>query len=245
MAIERFNQIGRKMIVYPGVLERIEEQRRFWEAIVDEQIKGLDSAKRAKVSDACTSCGLNSSAIRDVLATTCELIKFEENDRDRVLTDAQKFEIIEYIRDTAYSLAGAIEVLPQLTDGLKLKKLFRNVSKELGELERMKLDSQRMPDPLILAVLGEAADRMLTARRDLEGKGGRRNLRKYYGQFIASLASAFDGCGLPVGRGGAFERLCTVVFDVSGVRATPEGAIRYYLCNRKKPDNNLMENSGI
>lgn len=232
------------MIVYPGVLERMEEQRRVWEAMVDEQIKGLASDKRAKVSDACTSCGLDSSASRYVLATTCDLIKFEQDGRDLVLTDAQTFEIIEHIRDTAYSLAGAIQALPQLSVGLELRKLFRDVSKELGELERIELDRSEIPKPLILAVMGEAADRMLTTRRHFKGKGGRPNLRKYYAQFIFNLANAFDECGLPVGRGGPFERLCSVVFEVAGVPATPEGAIRYYLRNRNKPNIKQQENSG-
>lgn len=36
------------MIVYPGVLERMAEQRRLLEGIVDEQISALDPGKRTE-----------------------------------------------------------------------------------------------------------------------------------------------------------------------------------------------------
>lgn len=232
------------MIVYPGVLERMAEQRRLLEGIVDEQISALDPGKRTEVSDACSSCGLDAVGTREVLAITCDLINFERDGRNRVLTDAQRFEIIEYIRDTSYLLAEALRELPLLSEGLKLRKVFRDVSNELGELERMKLDDSKVPDSLTLAVLGEAANRLLNTIRDLEGKGGRRNLRKHYNYFVSDLALTFDRCGLTIGRGGPFERLCSVVFEVAGVRATPEGAIRYYLEHRNKHDDKLPENSG-
>lgn len=231
------------MIVYPGIEESLRESLKLWESMMDEQIEGLEPDKRTKVSEACASCGLNSEETRHVLATTSDLIEFERHGRDRVLTDAERFEIIEYIRDTSYSLAMAMKDLPPIWDGIELRHSFRKVTQELGELDRLKQGS-RVPDALTFAVLAKAADQMLTAKRDLEGKGGRRGLRTHYSEkCISPLADSFDKCGLPVGRGGAFERLCTVVFEAAGVRATPEGAIRYYLSGRKKQGSNKPENS--
>lgn len=231
------------MIIYPGIEERMREHLQFWESLVDKQIEGLDPDARATVSEACASCGLDSKGTRSVLATTCDLIEFERHGRDRVLTDAERFEIIEYIRDTSHSLAMAMKDLPVL-DGVELRQSFRKVTGELGDLERLKLDGSRAPDELTFAVLAQAAHRMLTSKVDLQGKGGRRGLRTHYSEkCISPIAHIFDERGLPVGRGGAFLRLCNVVFEVAGVRATPEGAIRYYLDERKKRAPNGPENS--
>lgn len=232
------------MIVYPGIEERTRERLRFWESLVDRQIEGLEPDKRATVSDACTSCGLDAEGTWHVLAITCDLIEFERHGRDRVPTDAERFEIIEYIRDTSFSLAMAMKDLPPIWDGVELRQSFRKVTRELGELERLKLEGSSPPDALTFAVLAKAADRMLTSKGDLQGKGGRRGLRVHYSEkCISGLADAFDKRGLPVGRGGAFERLCAVVFEAAGVRATPEGAIRYYLNERKKQAKKGPENS--
>lgn len=232
------------MIIYPGIEKRMRENLQFWESLLDEQIEGLDPDKKTTVSEACTSCGLDSESTRMVLATTCDLIEFERHGRDRVLTDAERFEIIEYIRDTSYSLAMAMKDLPPIWDGIELRQSFRKVTQELGKLERLKLERSSAPDALTFAVLAEAANRMLTSKGHLQGKGGRRGLRAHYSEkCISPLAETFEQCGLPVGRGGAFERLCSVVFEAAGVRATPEGAIRYYLAERKKRAQNRPENS--
>lgn len=231
------------MIVYPGIEERMREHLQFWESLVDKQIEGLDPDTRATVSEACAYCGLDREGTRSVLATTCDLIEFERHGRDRVLTDADRFEMIEYIRDMSNSLAMAMKYLPAL-DGVELRQSFRKVTGELGDLERLRLDGSHAPDKLTFAVLAQAADRMLTRKGDLQGKGGRRGLRMHYSEkCISPLAHTFDECGLPVGRGGAFERLCSVVFEVAGVRATPEGAIRFYLTERKKRAQNRPEKS--
>lgn len=234
------------MIAYPGAEKVLQDQLRIWQALVDKQIEGLEPQKRATVSDACTSCGLNSDGTRSVLSTTCHLIEFERHGRDCLLTDAERFEIIEYIRDTSYSLSMAMKDLDSslMMDGWELRRSFREVTGELDELGRLKLEGSQPPDALTLAVLAQAADRMLTSKGGLQGKGGRRGLRMHYSErCIAPLAHTFDKYGLPVGRGGAFERLCNVVFEVAGVRATPEGAIRYYLSERKKQSSNRPENS--
>lgn len=235
------------MIIYPGIDEKMREYLRLWESLTDSRIDALEPEKRATVSEACASCGLDGDGTRSVLSATCHLIEFERHGRDRVLTDAERFEIIEYIRDTSYSLAMAMEDLDSsLTmDGWELHRSFNEVTGELDELRRLKLEGSRPPDALTLAVLAQAADRMLTSKGGLQGKGGRRGLRVHYiRRCIAPLAETFDKYGLPVGRGGAFERLCNVVFEVAGVRATAEGAIRYYLSERKECTQNGPENSG-
>ncbi len=234
------------MIVYPGAEKALQEQLRIWRALTDRQIEGLAPEKRATVSDACASCGLDGDGTRSVLSTTCHLIEFERHGRDCLLTDAERFEIVEYIRDTSYSLAMAMKDLDSslMMDGWELSHSFHEVTRELDEVGRLRLEGSFAPNALTFAVLAQAADRMLTRKGDLQGKGGRRELRTHYSKrCIAPLADTFDKCGLPVGRGGAFERLCNVVFEVAGVRATPEGAIRYYLAERKKRSQNGPENS--
>jgi hypothetical protein len=233
------------MIVNQAIRGRLEKELRFWQELVDKQIEGLEPEKRTRVSEACASCGLDDAGTRDVLATTCDLIEFERHGRENLLTDAQIFETIEYIRDTSFSLAMAMRDLPPFPDRIELGQSFRHVTRELGELPRMKLDGSPVPDALAFEVLARAADRMLSTRGDMEGRGGRRRLRAHYSEkCISALANTFDKYGFPVGRGGPFERLCSVVFEVAGVRATPEGVIRYYLSNRNKPASDAPENSG-
>lgn len=232
------------MIIYPGIKERMREQVQFWESLIDKKVEGLDPDTRATVSEACSFCDLDGKATRNVLDTTCDLIEFERHGRDRVPTDAERFEIIEYIRDTSYSLSMAMEDLRPLLDRLELRQSFREVTQKLDELGRLRLERSSVPDALTFAVLAQAADRMLTSKGNLQGKGGRRSLRANYSRVcICPLAETFESCGLPVGRGGAFERLCAVVFEVAGVRATPEGAIRHYLEERKKRAQKRPEDS--
>lgn len=210
---------------------------------MNRQIEALDPDKRECVSQACRSIGFTDEETVKVLATTCDLICFEARGRDLIPTDAERFEIIEFIRDTSAQLAQAMEDLPAFWDGLELRNSFRDVTRELGKWDRQEIEWSRMPDVLTFAVLAQAADRLLTTKQGLKGKGGRRPLRAAYFRYVASLAASFESMGLPVGRGGAFERLCTVVFDVAGVRATPEGAIRYYLTEWKKRAQKSPENS--
>lgn len=213
-----------------------EEQLKFWRAAVDEQIANLAPEKRGMVEQACEALGLGTEATRTALATTIDLIDFERYGRDLVLTDAQRFEALKYVRDAARGIADAIGDLP-IGDRIALELGARSAGIALG------LQRERLMSPLGFSALAVAAQRLIDARPDDEGKGGRRPLRAEYSRFVSSLADSFDLTGLPVGRGGAFERLCAVVFDAAGVRATPEGAIRYYLSERKKQSENKPENS--
>lgn len=224
------------MIVYPGQEGRIREQRGFWESLVDDQIAGLDAEKREKVSGVCASFGLDKDATRIVLATTCDLVDFERFGRQSVLTTAERYKAIEYIRDAAIGIA---EVLGDLStsDRIQMAAGVALQRRELG------LDGTGVGSPLAFSAWARAAQRLLDRGPGDKGKGGRRPLLVEYGRFVASLAGAFDEAGLPVGRGGAFERLCAAVFESAGVRAAPEGAIRYYLKERKKRTTTGPENS--
>lgn len=223
-------------------MEYLELCGALWRAAVDDQIAGLAPDKRAAVTAACTDLGLTDEATRSALATTCDLIDFERYGRHYVLTPAQRFETLKFIRDAAHGLAEAIGDLPP-NDRLALNSAFRAVRGGLKEHQRLKLELSMVPDALAFYSMAHAAQRLIEARSNEEGKGGRRPLRAEYSRFIATLAYEFEESGLPVGRGGAFERLCTVVFEAAGVRANPEGAIRYYLTERKKRTTTGPENS--
>lgn len=221
----------------------LDEALRIAKAAVNEQISALDPEKRKKVADACTELSLGEESIRTALATTCDLIDFELCGRQAVMTDAQRFECIKYLRDVASELAEVMDVLP-LNDKLALMSAFRSAKSELEDVDSIHLDYSSVPTSKTFKVMGIAAQKILDQRPDDEGKGGRRSLLVDYSRFIQSLAVAFDEEKLPVGRGGSFERLCTVVFETAGVRATSEGAIRYYLSNRNKSAPATQENSG-
>ncbi len=230
-------------VTLPMSSSYLDEALRIVRAAVNEQISALDPEKRKKVADACAESGLGEESTRTAIATTCDLIDFELRGRQSVMTDAQRFGCIKYVRDAARGLAEVMDVLP-LNDKLALMCTFRSAASELEEVDRIRLDHSTAPTANTFKVMAIAAQRILDQRPDDEGKVGRRSLRVDYSRFIQSLAVAFDEERLPVGRGGSFERLCTVVFDVAGVRATPEGAIRYYLSNRNKRVDDSQENSG-
>ena len=215
----------------------LEESKAFWRAAVDEQIAALAPGTRDRVLGVCAELGLCVEATHSVLGNTCDLIDFERHGRDNVLTTAQRFEAIKYVRDAALGIAEAIGDL-SAKDRITL---LAGVSAARRDLE---LRGEGFTSPLVFSAWAMAAQRLLDASPDEEGKSGRRRLRAEYSRFVGSLAHAFDTSGLPVGRGGAFERLCVVVFEVAGVRATPEGAIRFYLSERKKLALNEPENSG-
>lgn len=219
-----------------GFLSRFHDELKFIEAKMAEQIERLAPDKRTKVSEVCAMSGLNETATRDVLCVTCDLIDFELYVRPSVLTPAERFNALEQVRDAARGIA---EIVGDLSANDRVA-LMVGVSRDRAALG---LDGTGVMSPLVFEAWANAANSLLQQSYEDQGKGGRRPLRAEYMRFIAPLANTFDKAGLPVGRGGIFERICTVVFEVAGVRATPEGTIRYYLAERKKRPLDAMENS--
>lgn len=226
------------MIVYPGIEERIRESRRFWESLVDDQIAHLDPKKREAISEACGSCKLSSDDTRLVLATTCDLLDFERYGRDLVLSNKQRLDTLASFRDAARSMTEAMGAL-STADRIALQAGARATFRE-----QIGRDTFSSPCSLF-SVWSIAAEKLLRSSQGDEGKGGRRPLLTVYRQYVETLAFVFEGVGLPVGRGGPFERLCSTVFEVAGVRAAPEGAIRSYLAERKKQAKKGSENSTV
>jgi hypothetical protein len=227
---------GSKMLPLPINTAYVNECDRIFRQAADRQIGNLAPEKRGRVAESCAELGFSDDATRLALSATCDLIDFEMYGRHYVLTTAQRVQAITHIRDAARSIAVAVGDL-STNDRIALQLGVRS---ERGHLM---LDGGGFESPLVFEAWAIAAQRLLDASPDHEGKGGRRPLRAEYAPHVASLAYAFEEMGLPVGRGGAFERFCAVVFDVAGVRATPEGAIRYYLSERKKRAQKAPENS--
>ena len=205
---------------------------RIFRAEMARQIAALDTAKRVRVEEACKALDLPEEATFGVLATTCDLIDFEQQGRHEVLTTAQRYEALAVVRELAGALTEAMEALP-FEEMVALNIAYRQVQRKLPDFERLQIEHSTTPKSLSFQVLTLAANEVLEQRANDEGKGGRRKVLDNYSRFVQSLADQVKELGFPIGRGGKFERLCTVIFDVAGVRATPEGAIRN-LSRRKK-----------
>jgi hypothetical protein len=197
------------------------------------QIAALDACKRVRVEEACKALGLSEEATFSVLATTCDLIDFEQRVRYEVLTTAQRYEALAYVQDLAEALAGAMAALP-FDERVALHLAFRESQSAPLDAESAESEPPAMPEMVGIQALAVAANEVLAQRTNDEGKGGRRKTLDVHSRFVQGLADTVEKLGFSVGRGGEFERFCGVIFDVAGVRATPEGAIRN-LSNRKKP----------
>lgn len=221
----------------------IGEAEAIWRREAELAIEALPAEIRRSVVDACSAVGLSPDWTFDVLTTTCALIDFERSERQLVMSPSQHYEAIRGVRDAAIKLREALGVL-SVNDVLDLGGAAYECEVDTGAsaLNRAQLISVATADAP-LAMLVKASEKLLCDRSQDQGKGGRRPLLTNYGFYVQCLAEAFIQEGLQVGRGGAFERLCTVVFEAAGVRASPEGAIRYYLAERKKRAPNGPENS--
>lgn len=224
-------------------VDELEAQFEAWQREDELAIAALPSDVRRSVEDACTQAGLLHDGTFEVLLTTAHLIDFERNGRQKVLSVAQRFENIKRLNEAARNLREAIGAL-STDDMLDIGHAAYDCESGPGVLPEIRgklIDRALSEAPL--AMLVQVSQQILNERSQDAGKSGRRPLLSKYAYFVLCLAETFSQEGLAVGRGGAFERLCNVVFEVAGVRSTPEGAIRYYLAKRKKRDQNRPENS--
>ena len=219
-----------------------------WELIFEEDdrraVDALAPEVKQSVLKACADIGLSQQWTFEVLLTTSSLINFESNERKKVLTPAEHYAALKRVQDAAQSLREALSglsVFDVLDLGLAANDLHLDL-RDTGLKPHDVLLVATADSPLAMLVM--ASERLLNERLRDAGKGGRRPLLSKYGYFVQCLAEAFTQEGFRVGRGGAFERFCKVVFEAAGVRATPEGAIRYYLAKRKKLAQKELENSG-
>jgi len=63
-----------------------------------------------------------------------------------------------------------------------------------------------------------------------QGKtGGRKATLPHYAYRVSEIWDCVKSSGLPLGRGGKFEKLCDAVFRAADIHSSPEGAIRAFL----------------
>jgi hypothetical protein len=211
-----------------------------------------------KLDDVCVSLKLSSESIKRIKKTVEELRIFEKN-RGKLKTDAQLSKELNELKQKIQQVIFALEhisdqnhhhmkwslgeygfpgdflefnndvVSPMQQWDIAIVNILRKTVHGIGKAKTsIKVASALRALPI--DAVNEAMEAIEAIKANTSVKGGRLAVTAHYATFISNMA--FVVClhdDVKPARGGDFEKLCDVIFEVAGVHSKSEGAIKFFL----------------
>ncbi|MBV7458787.1 hypothetical protein C8C94_4866 [Acidovorax sp. 94] len=196
-------------------------------------LEHLEAHKRDGLLKVCREMRLSEAATAGVEQAARLLRHFETYQKPQIPTDKALRASLKKIEKKSRELRDAIDQAGRF-DKLAMHQLM--AEQQLGDFlawpERVPLSGVVDYVGLVLSHMSSAAAAVQRQNPNDGRKGGRKRLLHRYYFYIDWVWESVGEEGLPIGRGGPFERLCDAVFVAAGVPATAEGAVRFFDENR-------------
>jgi hypothetical protein len=192
---------------------------------------GLSDESLSALRQSCLNEKLSDETWKKVLQITRGLAYFDKNSAQKIKTPKQRLASFRDIEMAAIALRKALE---NLVDS-DLMEFDRQLYGYVGSR------SEDLFEPGRVAVIHRFTRVTVVAgrkaQRELRVKGltnlGRKGILRYHAAFIADLSDVLTPQGINTTNAGPFRRICDAVFAVAVGRSTAEGAIAYFLKDRK------------